>query len=121
MSSSLSSKSGAIVLLIASLAGLAVALYAYFTPLTGVTGTLGALVAIVACIALAILALLLAAARGRGASVILRVLILIGLGGTFFAAMLLHQWWIGVAMVVGLIGLVLDLFRPARPSRLTHS
>lgn len=121
MSSPLSPKSGAILLLIASLAGLAVALYAYFTPLTGVTGTLGALVAIVACIALAVLALLLATVEGRGISIALRILILIGLGGTFFAAMLLHQWWIGVAMVVGLIGLVLDLFRPARHARLTPS
>lgn len=121
MSSPLSSKPGAIVLLIASLAGLAIALYAYFTPLTGVTGTLGALVAIVACIALAVLALLLAAAEGRGASITLRVLILIGLGGTFFAAMLLHQWWIGAAMVLGLIGLIVDMIRPARHARLTHT
>ncbi|QNI02569.1 hypothetical protein HXW73_06285 [Halomonas sp. SH5A2] len=121
MSSPLSSKSGAIVLLIASLAGLAIALYAYFTPLTGVTGTLGALVAIVACIALAVLSLLLTAAKGRGTSITLRILILLGLGGTFFAATLLHQWWICVAMVVGLIGLILDMVRPARHARLSHS
>ncbi len=121
MSLPLSSKSGAIVLLIASLAGLAVALYAYFTPLTGVTGTLGALVAIVACFILAVMALLLMQVKARGASITLRVLILLGLAGTFFAAMLLHQWWICVAMVVGLIGLILDLFRPAHYARPTHS
>ncbi|MDQ7731420.1 hypothetical protein QT231_01845 [Halomonas sp. SpR1] len=121
MSLSPSSRSGAFVLLIASLVGLAIALYAYFTPLTGVTGTLGALVPIVSCLALAVMALLLVKAKTRGATIALRALILIGLAGTFFAAMLLHQWWICVAMVVGLIGLILDLFRPAHHARPTHS
>jgi len=121
MSPSRSSKMGALVLLVASLAGLAIALYAYFTPLTGVTGTLGALVAIVACLALAVLALLLFKVTGRGAAITLRILILMGLAGTFFAAMLLHQWWICAAMVVGLIGLIIDIFRPAHHTRLAHS
>lgn len=121
MSLSLSSKSGSIVLLIASLAGLAIAIYAYFTPLTGVTGTLGALVAIVTCFVLAVMALSLTKVKARGASIALRVIILLGLAGTFFAGMLLHQWWISAAMVVGLIGLVLDLLRPARYARLHHS
>lgn len=112
---------GAIVLLLASLAGLALALYAYFIPLTGVTGTLGALVAIVACLALAVLALLLGAVTGRGASIALRVLILIGLAGTFFAAILLHQWWLCAAMVIGLIGLIIDMVRPSHRARVTHS
>ena len=91
MSSSFPSRSGAIVLLIASLTGLAIALYAYFTPLTGVTGTLGALVAILACLALAILALLLASTQGPGTAIFLRILILLGLGGTGFAAVLLKR------------------------------
>ncbi|MDQ7727389.1 hypothetical protein [Halomonas sp. SpR8] len=121
MSPSLSSKTSSIVLLVASLAGLAIALYAYFAPLTGVTGTLGALVAIVACIALVVLALLLATVKGRGASITLRVLILLGLVGTFFAGILLHQWWICVAMVVGLVGLILDIILPSRQARLIHS
>ncbi|MEA2118279.1 hypothetical protein [Halovibrio sp. HP20-50] len=121
MSPSLSSKSGTLVLLIASLAGLAVALYAYFTPLTGVTGTLGALVAIVACFALAVMALLLFKVKGRGVSIALRVLILMGLAGTFFAGILLHQWWISAAMVVGLIGLIIDMIRPSRHAHLTHT
>lgn len=116
-----STRLGSIVLLIASLAGLAIAVYAYFTPLTGVTGTLGALVAIMACLALAVLALLLAAIKGRGASITLRVLILVGLTGTFFAGMLLHQWWICAAMVVGLIGLILDMVRPSHHTRPTHA
>ena len=116
-----STRLGSTVLLIASLAGLAIAVYAYFTPMTGVTGTLGVLVAIVACLALAVLALLLAAIKGRGASITLRVLILVGLTGTFFAGMLLHQWWICAAMVVGLIGLILDMFRPSHHTRPTHA
>lgn len=116
-----SSRVGAIIVLIVSLAGLAIALYAYFTPLTGVTGTLGALIAIVACLALAVLALLLAVVKGRGASIALRVLTLIGLAGTFFAAMLLHQWWVCVAMVIGLIGLILDMVRPSHHARATHA
>jgi len=116
-----SSRVGAIVLLIASLAGLAIALYAYFTPLTGVTGTLGALIAIVACLILAVLALLLTSVKSRGASIALRVLILLGLIGTFFAGLLLHQWWICVAMVVGLIGLILDMVRPSHHARVTQT
>lgn len=116
-----SNRLGATVLLIAALAGLAVALYAYFTPLTGVTGTLGALVAIVACFALAVMTLLLFIVKGHGASILVRILILMGLAGTFFAGMLLHQWWICAAMVVGLIGLIADMVRAAQHARLTHT
>lgn len=115
------SRLGATVLLIASLAGLGIALYAYFTPLTGVTGTLGALIAIVACIVLAVMALPLATAKGRGTSIALRVIILVGLAGTFFVGILLHQWWISAAMAVGLIGLILDMVSPSSHARTTHS
>ncbi|MGC3872218.1 hypothetical protein ACPF7Z_02975 [Halomonas sp. GXIMD04776] len=115
------SKVGAILLFIASLAGLAVALYAYFTPLTGVTGSIGALVVILACVALAVMALILTAAKGHGALIALRFLIFIGLVGTCFAGLLLHQWWIGVAMAIGLLGLVLDMVRHASANRLAHS
>lgn len=121
MSHSPSSKSGAMVLLVASLAGLAIALYAYITPLTGVTGTLGARVVILACLALALMALLLAVLKGRGARIALGILVLIGLAGTFVAGLLLHQWWIGVAMVVGLVGLILDMRRPSRVQHPAHS
>ncbi|MCA8864946.1 MULTISPECIES: hypothetical protein [unclassified Halomonas] len=121
MSTSPSTRLGAMMLLIASLAGLAIALYAYFTPLTGVNGTLGAMVAILACLALTVMSLLLFKVSGRGVSITLRVLILIGLAGTFFAAMLLHQWWICVAMVIGLIGLLLDMVRPSHHARATHT
>ncbi|MCG7600616.1 hypothetical protein MHM84_12520 [Halomonas sp. McH1-25] len=120
MTQSSSSRAGAIVLLAAALAGLAVALYAYITPLTGVTGTLGALVVILACLALALMALLLAALKGRGARIALRVLVLIGLVATFVAGLLLHQWWIGVAMVVGFVGLILDMCRTPHTTRPAH-
>nr|WP_298411189.1 hypothetical protein [uncultured Halomonas sp.] len=121
MPQSRSSNVGAMLLLIASLAGLGVALYAYFTPLTGVTGSIGALVVILACIALAVMALMLATANGRGALIALRTLILLGLVGTCFAGLLLHQWWIGVAMVVGLVGLILDMVRHASTNRPAYS
>ncbi|KXS38010.1 hypothetical protein [Modicisalibacter tunisiensis] len=121
MSQPLVSRTGAILLLLASLVGLAFALYAYFTPLTGVNGTLGAMVAILACIVLAILAIGLAAVPGRGARIALRVLILLGLAGTFFAGLLLHQWWVAIAMVVGLVGLIIDMIRPPRTTRPTHA
>ena len=116
----LRAKLGAFVLLAASFIGLVIALYAYFTPLTGVTGSLGALVAIAACIVLVILALMLAALQGRGARISLRVLILVGLAGTFFAGLLLHQWWLCAAMVLGLAGLIMDLCRPAHNARTKH-
>ena len=121
MSTLRSSRLGAIVLLIASLTGLVIALYAYFTPLTGVTGTLGALIAIVACLTLVVMALLLASVKKCGAYIALRVLILPGLAGTFMVGLLLHQWWIGVAMVIGLIGLILDMVRPSHHLRPTHT
>ncbi|WP_251976668.1 hypothetical protein [Salinicola avicenniae] len=108
MSQSRSSRLGAIVLLVASLVGLALALYAYLTPLTGVTDSLGALVVILASILLAVLALILRAASGRGARIALSILILVGLLGTGFAGLLLHQWWFTAAMALGLVGLIID-------------
>ncbi|WP_447926271.1 hypothetical protein [Vreelandella sp. EE27] len=105
------SRPGVWLLLIAALIGGALALYAYLTPLTGVTGTLGALVAMLGC------AILAAAAAGlfklhQGAGlIVLRVLILLGLAGTFFAALLLHQWLLAAVLVIGLVGLVVDVAR----------
>ncbi|WP_252107461.1 MULTISPECIES: hypothetical protein [unclassified Halomonas] len=104
---------GAGVLLLSALVGMGIALYAYVTPLTGVTGTLGALVAILACVILTAAALgLFKLSPGAGLNV-LRGLILLGLAGTFFAALLLHQWLLCVAMVVGLIGWIIDIATPA--------
>lgn len=102
-------RTGAWMLLIAALAGALISCYAYITPLTGVTGTLGALVAILACIALIVAALALFKLKRSGWLIMFRALTVIGLAGTFFAAMLLHQWWLGVAMVIGLIGLLIDI------------
>lgn len=121
MSQSHSSKLSSSVLLIASLGGLTIALYAYVTPLTGVTGSLGALIALFACVALAIMALLLAVPKRRVATISLRVVIFIALFGTFFIGLLLHQWWISVAMVVGLLGLILDMTLPSNQAQSTHS
>ncbi|SJN13902.1 hypothetical protein CZ787_12455 [Halomonas citrativorans] len=111
-------RTGAGVLLLAALAGVFISAYAYITPLTGVTGTLGALVAILACVVLIAAALVLFKLNASGGLIALRTLIIIGLAGTFFAAMLLHQWWLGVAMVIGLIGLIVDITSsPSKPTR----
>jgi hypothetical protein len=104
---------GVIVLLASAIAGLALALYAYFTPLTGVTRTLGALAVIVACAVLAVMALVQRVALKHVARVTLRVAIVLLLWATCFAALLLHRWWICVAMGVGLAGVVVDMIRPA--------
>ncbi|WP_342594062.1 hypothetical protein AAGT95_13170 [Salinicola lusitanus] len=121
MSQSGSFRPGIIVMLLGSLAGLAVALYAYFTPLTGVNGSLGALVVILSTIALAILTLVLAPLSHRSGRVALRVLILLDLVGTGFAGLLLHQWWLTAAMVVGLIGLLLEMASSASSTTPAHS
>lgn len=112
---------GAIVLCAASLVGLAIVLYAYFTPLTGVTGTLGALIVILVSIALAVMALGLLALKPGGARNALRILILLTLVGVCIAGLLLHQWWFCVAMVVGLVGLILDMVLARRTHRPAHS
>jgi hypothetical protein len=112
---------GVIVLLASAIAGLALALYAYFTPLTGVTSTLGALAVIVACAALAVMALAQRVAVGHAARIALRVAIVLLLLATCFAALLLHRWWICVAMGVGLVGVVVEMIRPAGASRTAHA
>lgn len=106
------SQAGPLLLLAAAVAGFALALHAYFTPLTGVTGTPGALAVIVACMALAVMALVLGGAGTRTARITLRVLVVIVLVATCVAALLLHQWWICVAMGLGLAGVVIGLIRP---------
>ena len=121
MTSFRSSPAGVILLLASVVAGLALALYAYFTPLTGVTGTLGALAVIVACAVLAVMAVAHRVVGNRAASLTLRVLIVLVLLATCFAALLLHRWWIGVAMGVGLVGLVIDVVRSAGADRTAHA
>ena len=119
MSSMRSSNPGAMVVLVASAVGIAIALYAYLTPLTGVTGTLGALVVIVTCAVLVALGLGLALCHGRALHNLLRVVIVAFIVGTAFAALLLHLWWLAVAMAVALVGWMIDLFRPTPAHRTT--
>ncbi|RUR42482.1 hypothetical protein [Vreelandella populi] len=107
---------GGWILFLAALAGVAISLYAYLTPLTGVTGTLGALAAILGCAILAGAALALFKLQRGAGLIILRVLILLGLAGTFFAAILLHQWLLAAVLVIGLVGLVIDVARPSSNS-----
>lgn len=97
---------GSLLLLLAAVVGFALALYAWLTPLTGVTGTIGALGVAIANVVLAVLTFILRAASARGARIAWIILILLVLLGTGFAALLLHQWVITAAMVVGLIGLI---------------
>lgn len=113
MSPSPSSRTGLILLLVGAVAGLVIALHAYFAPLTGVTSSVGALAVIVVCALLAGLALLLGSATSRRSRIGLRVLIAITLLSICFAALLLHQWGICVAMGVGAVGLIVELVRPA--------
>ncbi|WP_457809185.1 hypothetical protein [Kushneria sp. EE4] len=120
MSSMRSSSPGAMVVLIASAVGIAIALYAYLTPLTGVTGTLGALIVIATCAILVALALGLALCRGRALHNLFRVVIVAFIVGTAFAALLLHLWWLAVAMAVALVGWMIDILRPS-PAHRKHS
>lgn len=76
---------------------------------------------IVACAALAVMALILGAASARAVRIVLRVLIVLVLAGTCFAALLLQQWWICVAMGLGIAGVILDLVRPASMKRAAYS
>lgn len=108
------SRLGAIVLFISAIAGLLIALYAYFAPLTGVTGTLGALLAIVVCVVIAIMAIILAIMSVGAARIVWRILILLALAGNAFAGVLLHEWWLCIAMAVGFIGLIIDIVNSAR-------
>lgn len=119
MASPKSYRTGAILLFAASVASLLLAAYAYFTPLTGVTGTAGAMLVIVASLILALAALVLPGLKGRGSRNALRVLILLGLIGTAFAGWLLHLWLVPVAMAIGLIGLIIDMTRPASAAPVT--
>lgn len=109
-----SSRLGVIVLFISAAAGFLLALYAYLAPLTGVTGSLGALLAIVVSVVIAIMAVILAVMSGGVGRIIWRILIVIALAGNAFAGALLHEWWLCIAMGVGLIGLIINIVNSAR-------
>ncbi|HET8598101.1 MAG TPA: hypothetical protein VFM22_10095 [Castellaniella sp.] len=111
---------GAVVLLLSAIVGLALALYGYFVPLTGVTGTYGALLVIILTIVIALMALGLARLAPGAGRAAWRIVLLILLAGTCFAGFLLHERWLSIAMLAGLIGLIIDVLRPARLSETSH-
>ena len=113
MSKPSSARPGVIVLFIGGIIALVAALYGYFAPLTGVNGTLGALLTIIVSGALVLLGLAMARAASRGARVAWRLVILVALVGNAFAGALLHEWWLCLGMLVGVVGLVVDCFGPA--------
>ncbi|RRW68030.1 MULTISPECIES: hypothetical protein [Pantoea] len=117
MLQSQSSRLGSLLLLLAALIGFAVALYARLTPLTGVTGTIGALGVAIASVVLAVLTFLLRAATGRAGRIFLIVITLLLLCAIGFAAALLHQGIITLAMVIGLMGLIMLARNPAHRVR----
>ncbi|SER47244.1 hypothetical protein SAMN04490244_101170 [Tranquillimonas rosea] len=120
-SSPTSYRLGAILVFAGSVAAFVLALYAYLTPLTGVNGTLGALGLVIGTLVLALAALVLPALRGRAGRNVLRLVILAGLLAALVAGLLLHRWFVGVAMVLGLIGIFLDMTRPARAADPTRT
>ncbi len=93
------------------------ALYAYLTPLTGVSGAFGPLIVIGAALLGAMTALVMPKANGRRCRITLSVLILLGLLGTALAGVLLHRWYIPIALVVGLVGLILETMTGASAAR----
>ncbi len=111
------SRIGILLLLAAAAVGLIAAAYGYSAPLTGVTGSIGAGLVIVLSLVLGLAALVLPALTSKGLRYLLVSLIVLGLIGTGFAGFLLHQWLIPVAMAVGLVGIVMEMMRPAhRPA-----
>ncbi|GGB18684.1 hypothetical protein [Allosediminivita pacifica] len=98
-----------ILILAGALAGAAVAVYNYLTPLTGVTGSLGALIVIASSILLIIAGVLIQLSQPGGWRSLLRTLVVLGAIGTGLAAYFLHEWWLIVAMVIVLVGVVLDV------------
>jgi len=111
---------GVVVLFLSAIVGLALALYGYFVPLTGVNGSYGALLAVILTIVIALMAVVLARlAPGTGRAA-WRIALLILLAGTCFAGFLLHERWLSIAMLAGLIGLIIDVLRPARLPETTN-
>ncbi len=104
---------GVIVLFIGTIMSLVAALYGYFAPLTGVNGTLGALLTVVVSVVLVLFSLALARGGSRGGRVAWRCVILLGLVGNAFAGALLHEWWLCLGMLLGVLGLVIDCFGSA--------
>ena len=98
-----------IVTLAGALGGFAVALYNYLTPLTGVSGTYGAALVVLACLLIAIACVLVQLSHSTGWRGFLRFMIGVGAVLTGLAAYFLHEWWLIVAMVIVLVGLIYDI------------
>ncbi len=98
-----------ILILAGALGGAAVAIYNYLTPLTGVTGSIGALIVVASSVLLIIAGLLIQLSQPGGWRTLLRVLVVLGAIGTGLAAYFLHEWWLIAAMVIVLVGVILDV------------
>ena len=101
-------RTGPMLLLVASLVGIGISLYYYLTPLSGVNGTSGALLVVVSTLLMALAGLLLFPIRRGGAGTLFRVLALLAGLGTLAAAWFLHEFWLMAAMVVALVGVIID-------------
>lgn len=99
---------GPVLLLVASLLGIGISLYYYLTPLTGVNGTFGALLVVVSTLLMALAGLLLLPLRRGFLAGLFRVLALLAGIGTLAAAWFLHEFWLMAAMVVALLGVIVD-------------
>lgn len=79
--------------------------------------TAGPLLVILAGAVLIIGGLLLRMAVGRGLRVTLRILIVLALAGTAFAGLLLHRTLIAEGMILGLLGVIVDINCPGKKFR----
>ena len=97
------------ILPLAALIGLGASLFAYFYPGNGIHGTGGVLLVIASTAVMLVLAVLLVQWADRGfAHGLLLVLLLIDIAGTALAAYLLEAWVLLGAMVLALIGWLVD-------------
>lgn len=105
--------SGGYLMAAAAAVALGITTWRYFTPLSGVTGTPGALLAMFGEAALLVAGIALARlARGAGRSIFMG-LSWIGILLTLFATALLHGWLSVGALIVALVGLVIECLTPA--------
>jgi quinoprotein glucose dehydrogenase len=103
---------------LAALIGLVIAVFDYFWTGNGIHGTGGVLLVIVSTAAMLVLSTVLVYSSGmpRGVRGVLLFLIIVAIAGTAFAAYLLLAWWLLAAMVLALIGWLIDL----PPGRMTR-
>lgn len=113
------SRSGAGLLLGASLIGLIVSLLDYFQRGGPIAHTGGALLVTVSTAVLALLSLLLIWATPRPSAWrrVLEVCAMIDVVGTGVAAWFLHAWWLLACTMIGAIGFTLTTFTGAPRAR----